>query len=175
MRTARLDIVAATVAHLRAELESRQRFAELLGAEVPASWPPGEYDRSAQEFFLDRLEQTGPAGVGWFGWYAIRRAEARARTTLVGGGGYFGPPGEDGTVEIGYSLVPEWTGHGYATELAGALVARAAAMPEVRRVIAHTDEKNAPSIRVLARCGFARMGAGKEPGSLRFEWSRQVV
>lgn len=173
LRTERLDIIAATVDHLRAELESPERFAAMLGAVVPASWPPGEYDRAAQEFFLDRLLQAGPAGVGWFGWYAVRRATDGTLPTLVAGGGYFGPPGEEGTVEIGYSSVPEWTGRGYATELAGALVARAVSMPGVRRVIAHTDQANAASIRVLSRCGFVEVGTGAEPGNLRFEWVRQ--
>ena len=172
LRTERLDLIATTADHLRAELESRRRLAEMLDAVVPASWPPGEYDRDAQQFFLDRLLRTGPDGVGWFGWYAVRRATGGDPAILVAGGGYFGPPGEDGTVEIGYSVVPEWAGQGYATELSRALLARAAATG-VRRVIAHTREDNAASIRVLAHCGFAAAGAGAEPGSLRFEWTAQ--
>lgn len=175
LRTERLDLIATTTDHLRAELESPQRFAEILGAVVPASWPPGEYDRAAQEFFLRRLLETGPSGVGWFGWYAVRRAAGGDPAILVAGGGYFGPPGADGTVEIGYSVVPEWAGQGYATELARALLARAAAAPGVRRVIAHTSEANAASIRVLAHCGFVATGAGAETGSLRFEWDPRMV
>ena len=42
--------------------------------------------------------------------------------TLVGAGGYFGPPDADGTVEIGYSVLPEWQRHGYATQMTEALV-----------------------------------------------------
>ena len=50
---------------------------------------------------------------------------------LVAAGGYFGPPA-GGSVEIGYSVIPEARERGYATELVEALVhvwdeARAAA------------------------------------------------
>ena len=67
--TPRLTLVPGTAALLRSELEGHAAFAALLAAEVPPSWPPGEYDRDAQEFFLAQLESGGDAAVGWFGWY----------------------------------------------------------------------------------------------------------
>jgi RimJ/RimL family protein N-acetyltransferase len=102
----------------------------------------------------------------------VRRADAEAPATLVAGGGYFGPPDEEGTVEIGYSVAPEWRGRGIARELAAALVARAWATPGVRRVVARTDETNAASMAVLHHCGFRCTGPGMEPGSRRFEHER---
>jgi ribosomal-protein-alanine N-acetyltransferase len=168
MQTARLTLVPATAEHVRAELASRAELAAMLGAEVPASWPPGEYDRGAQEYFLARLEEGGDALVGWLGWYAVRHADDAAPATVVGAGGYFGPPDDDGGVEIGYSMTPEWRGRGYARELVAALVAHAAALPGVRRVVAHTTDANPASIAVLERAGFVRDGVGAEPGSVRF-------
>jgi RimJ/RimL family protein N-acetyltransferase len=168
LRTPRLRLVPATAAHVRAELAEPPRLHALLDAEVPASWPPGEYDRGAQEFFLAQLEAGGDAVVGWYGWYAVRAADADGPAAVVGAGGYFGPPTADGVVEIGYSMTPEWRGRGYATELARALAARAAAFPGVRTVIAHTTDANAASVAVLARSGFVRVGAGAEPDSVRF-------
>jgi RimJ/RimL family protein N-acetyltransferase len=168
LRTARLTLVPADATHLRAELAARDALGALLGAEVPASWPPGEYDRAAQEYFLARLEEGGDALVGWLGWYAVRDADDATPATVVGAGGYFGPPDADGVVEIGYSLTPEWRGRGYATELATALATRVAALPGVRRVVAHTGDANPASIAVLTRAGFVREGPGAEPGSVRF-------
>lgn len=139
---------------------------------MPEGWPAGEYDAAAMEFFRDRLEQGGPEVVGWYGWYAVRREEAGSPATLVGSGGYLGPPSPEGEVEIGYSLLPASRGQGYATEITQALVARARADPRVRRVIAHTQQDNQASIRVLERCGFSRTGEGEEPGSLRFVFGR---
>ena len=168
LRTAHLTLVPATAAHVRAELASRAGLAALLGAEVPASWPPGEYDRGAQEYFLARLDEGGDALVGWLGWYAVRDADDAAPATVVGAGGYFGPPGDDGVVEIGYSVTPEWRGRGYARELVAALVAHALSRRGVRQVVAHTGDANAASIAVLERCGFVREGSGVEPDSARF-------
>jgi len=168
IQTGRLDLIAATLEHVQTELTAPDRLGSLLGAVVPEAWPAGEYDTAAMEFFRDRLEQGGPEVVGWYGWYAVRREEAGSPATLVGSGGYLGSPSPEGEVEIGYSLLPASRGHGYATEITEALVARALADPRVRRVIAHTQQDNQASIRVLERCGFSRAGEGEEPGSLRF-------
>jgi RimJ/RimL family protein N-acetyltransferase len=171
IRTERLDLVAAALVHLEAELESPQRLEAMLSAHVPEGWPPGEYDRPAIEFFRDRLAEN-PAAEGWYGWYAIERPAESGEAVVVGAGGYFGPPDADGVVEIGYSVLPAFQGRGYATELVGALVARAFATPGIARVIAHTFPGNAGSIKVLERAGFAAAGPGREPGTLRFVQER---
>jgi RimJ/RimL family protein N-acetyltransferase len=166
--TARLRLVPATVEHLEVELHAPGRLSDLLGAIVPAGWPPGLYDRDAITFFHSRLTEAGPAAVGWYAWYAIRRATAGCPAVLVASGGYVGPPGSDGLVEIGYSVVPDYCGLGYATELVGALTKRALKLVGVRRVVAEADERNAASLKVLERCGFVRVGAGRETGHARF-------
>ena len=171
MRTPRLTLIPATRAHVEAELTSPRAFGALLDAAVPASWPPGEYDESAQRFFLDCLTNAGPEAVGWFCWYAVRRADAAAPATVVAGGGYFGPPTAEGVVELGYSVCPEWRGQGYATELATALAAHAARQPGVTCVLAHTAAANPASVRVLERSGFVRAGPGAEPETLRFAFA----
>jgi RimJ/RimL family protein N-acetyltransferase len=175
IQTARLELIAATLNHVRMELEAPERLATLLGATVPPDWPPGEYDASAMEFFRGRLEQGGPAVVGWYGWYAIRKADGERPATLVGSAGYLGPPDDQGQVEVGYSILPEWQAQGFATEITQALVAHAFAHPGVSMARAHTHADNHPSIRVLERCGFTLAGEGSEPGSLRFELPRSVT
>jgi RimJ/RimL family protein N-acetyltransferase len=171
IRTERLDIVAATLEHLRAELDCPARLEQLLGAAIPAGWPPGEYDRPAIEFFRDRLAET-PSAAGWYSWYAAERANDNRRATIVAAGGYFGPPSADGSVEVGYSVVHSYRGRGFATELVRALVSRALSLPVVRRVVAHTRAENIGSIRVLDRCGFVLTGAGEEPGLWRYACER---
>jgi ribosomal-protein-alanine N-acetyltransferase len=172
MRTARLELVAARLEHLDAELGGPGRLKNLLGAEVLPSWPPGEYDRHAIEFFRDRLTEGGEAVAPWYVWYAIQPATPGCPATLVACGGYFGPPSPDGTVEIGYSVVPEWRRHGFATELVQALTKRAFDDMAVRRILAETTVENAASLRVLGRCGFRRMGTGREPHYDRFQLDR---
>ncbi len=167
IRTQRLDLVPATIEHLDAELLCPDRLTGLLDAVVPDGWPPGEYDRPAVEFFRRRLVEN-PDAQGWYAWYAIERSVEGGLAMLVGAGGYFGPPAPEGTTEIGYSIMPGFRGRGLASELAGALVARALATPGVTRVIAHTRPDNVASVKVLERCGFFPAGAGSEPGTIRY-------
>ena len=123
-------------------------------------------------YFHDRLTEGGGAVAVWYVWYAIRRPTDDEPAILVGCGGYFGPPLDDGTVEIGYSVVPEWRRHGFATELVHALTNRAFDVPGVRRILAEAAIENAASIGVLTRCGFRRMGTGREPHYDRFQLDR---
>ena len=157
MHSERLRLVATTLAHLEAELQDPPVLAALLGVRIPEGWPPGEYDRHAMAYFHARLS-ADPGQVGWYGWYAITLSQP---ATLIAGAGYLGPP-KAGTVEIGYSVVPSARGKGYATEIVQALVANAFADPAVTAVIAHTDDLNPASTRVLLRCGFRRIGPGAE-------------
>lgn len=167
IRTLRLDLIAATLAHLDAELESNAKLASLVDADVPAGWPPGEYDRPAIEFFRARISEN-PEAVGWFGWYAILRSTPGQPATVIGAGGYFGPPSTEGTVEIGYSIVPEYRDCGFATELVGALILRAFESPGVTRVIAHTNADNLGSVGVLKKSGFTFAGPGQESSTVRY-------
>jgi ribosomal-protein-alanine N-acetyltransferase len=168
--TGRLELVAATLDHVRAELESPERLAALLETEVGPDWPPGEYDRDAQEFFLDCLQKGGSAVVGWYGWYAIRQEQP---SVLVGAGGYLGLPLENGEVEIGFSVVDKWQGAGYATEMAAALIIRAFTDPRAQKVIAHTTPQNTASCKVLEKLGLRAVSSDEESGNIRFEIPRK--
>jgi ribosomal-protein-alanine N-acetyltransferase len=172
IRTRRLQLVAMTLAHIEAELQGGQALGPLLGVSVPSSWPPGEYDRDAMEFFRGRLLAGGPSHLGWYCWYAIGCDAYGRRDQLLAAAGYFGPP-SDGSVEVGYSVIPEARGHGYATEIVNALVGRAFEEPGVRVVIAHTVDSNVPSTRALLRCGFERVGAGARPGTIGYRRVRE--
>lgn len=170
LKTRRLDLIAANADLMKADLEIPSRLGALLDASVPASWPPGEYDRAAQEFFLSLLEKEGPDQVGWLGWYALLRAGGSTAATLVGACGYFGPPTPQGLVELGYSVCPEFRNQGYATEMTEALVARARSHASVIQISARTQSSNLASVKVLKKTGFCEVGPGPEPKSIRFLW-----
>jgi len=167
IETSRLKLIPATVAHARAENGDRAEFAHLLKATVPDNWPP-ESTADALPLFLEWLE-AAPDSAGWFGWYALAHAEGEDKPTLIGGGGFLGPP-QDGQVGIGYSVLPQFQGNGYATEIAGALV-QWARQQAVIRIVAETEWANPASVRVLGRLGFAETGPGSEPGGAMFELS----
>lgn len=165
IHTPRLQLVAATLAHLEAELRNPGELGLLLDAQVPAGWPPGAYDEAAIRYLHKRVSHSGDSANGWYGWYAVW---VDAPRTIVASGGYFGPPVQ-GTVEIGYSVVESFRRRGIASELTEALVARAFATRGVKQVIAYTDARNVASIATLQRAGFRQKGRGAEPGILRWE------
>lgn len=171
LQTTHLDLVAMTLVHLDAEEMGPGELGLLLGVTTPKGWPPGEYDRDAMKGFRERLAAEGADSVGWYGWYAIRRRTALQSAALVGAGGFLGPPDASGAVELGFSILPAFRGHGHATEMALALVDYALAQPGVDRVVAHTAVTNRPTISVLMRCGLQAVAPGEKPGTVRFERS----
>ncbi len=174
LSTNHLELIAATLDHISAEIEAPERLASLLNAQVEPEWPPGEYDRDAQDFFRDRLKEGGVAVIGWYGWYAVLRGSLYHPSVLVGGGGYFGPPSEEGEVEIGFSVMPAWQGFGYATEMAETLIENAFSDIRVQKVIAHTTFANLASCKVLEKCGFRYVCRNEESGNNRFEILRNT-
>jgi RimJ/RimL family protein N-acetyltransferase len=151
IETARMKLIPATAAIARAEVNDRGEFARLLGATVPENWPP-ETLADALPLLL-RLLEAAPDCAGWFGWYALGRDDAAAAPVLVGSVGFKGPP-QDGSVEIGYSVLPQFQCRGYATEMVGGLVHWALEQPGVIRVVAETEWANPASVRVLIKAGF---------------------
>ena len=168
--TERLDLVPATPILTRAALGAGDLLATAIGASVPPSWPPQYLDTAALEFTLARLAQ-GPEQAGWWMYFIVLREGDKGRT-LIGSGGYVGPPSEDGVVEIGYGIVPDHQRRGYASEAVRGLVRRAFGFPAVTKVTAHTLPELVPSIGVLKKCGFRRTGPGAEEGTIRFELTR---
>jgi ribosomal-protein-alanine N-acetyltransferase len=166
IETVRLKLMPATVALACAEIGDRGEFARLLGASVPDNWPP-ETLADALPLFLRWLE-AAPEGVGWFAWYALATGDGATAPVLVASGGFKGPP-RNGTVEIGYAVLDQFQGRGYAIEMVGALVGWAQGQPGVARVVAQTEWANAASVRVLSKAGFVPSGPTTEPGGTRFE------
>lgn len=167
-----LVLVPATIDHVRAELHAPETLPILLSAVVPREWPPGEYDEDAMRHFLERLSDGSTEAQGWYNWYAVKRSQADPRAVLVGAAGYFGPPDAASTVEVGYSVLPQWRMRGYASQMLQALVQHAFSTRRVERVIAHVATSNPASVAVLRRCGFMAVGMGIEPNTFRFEHRR---
>lgn len=85
---------------------------------------------------------------------------------VIGECGWYGPPGDDGTVEIGYGLAGPSRGRGHGAAAVAALLEWVCAQPGVRAVSAEVESQNVPSRRVLERLGFAV--AGTEGARVRY-------
>jgi ribosomal-protein-alanine N-acetyltransferase len=170
LRTARLELIAATAESLALELHDLPRFATALGVTVPDNWPPPLNDEASQRWYLDMLQRDSDA-VGWALWYLIASPGHRQ---IVGVAGFKGCL-SGGACEIGYSILPPFQGCGYATEAVRRLIAWAFEHADVDAVIAETMPELRGSIRVMEKCGMRFEGAGNpEEGqaTLRFRIGR---
>ncbi|MDN4161294.1 GNAT family N-acetyltransferase [Nocardioides abyssi] len=88
--------------------------------------------------------------------------------TALGSIGFFGPPEPAGDgvleVEVGYGLVAEARGYGFASEALTGLLAETDRQGV--RVRASVEPTNAASVRVLATCGFTELRGANEDGEL---------
>jgi [ribosomal protein S5]-alanine N-acetyltransferase len=120
--------------------------------------------------WLARLRGSSVIDPWVHGYSVVHRESGKA----IGSGGFKGPPGA-GVVEIAYGVDSDYRSHGYATEIAAALVSYALAFAEVDVVRAHTLPENRASQRVLMKCGFEHVGDVVDPDDglvCRFERSR---
>jgi ribosomal-protein-alanine N-acetyltransferase len=152
IETKRLRLAPCSVAAAQAASADRAELAAAVGMRVPDEWPAEDL----RDFLPVYGQIVGDelARAGWGIWLMLHPAEQ----SLIGDIGFKGPPGDTGTVEIGYSVLPAFRGHGYATEAARALVGWAVAQPGVRRIAAECLEDNWASIRVLEKIGMRRIG-----------------
>jgi ribosomal-protein-alanine N-acetyltransferase len=167
-QTPRLQILAASRALLTAELQKPQYFPVLLGAALPADWSTAQSPRPALEQALEQLTAGGRDAAGWYGWYALRRADDTAPRTLVGAASFRGRPDAAGAAEITFAIAADWRGQGLGTELVGGLVQQAADTGLVRRLVAHAAADNPAAQQALLRNNFVQTEATAD-GLLRFE------
>lgn len=115
---------------------------------------PREDDRDAASLWVD--------GDAW-GPRSIVRG-----STVLGSIGFHGPPVDsaDGTpeAEVGFGLVPEARGWGFATEALRSLLDHTDAAGVRVRASVHPD--NTACITLLARCGFTDLRGANEDGDL---------
>lgn len=101
------------------------------------------------EFSVGAAQCVG--AVGQFGPFLVHRSDDDAVVGEIGGAFV----DEQGSIEVGYAIVESQRNRGYATAAIEALVAKARAASEVRRILAHTPLERPQSGRVLEKAGFS--------------------
>jgi [ribosomal protein S5]-alanine N-acetyltransferase len=168
IETQNLNIMPSELRHLDAILYNKEELELLLQVTVPASFP---VVKDAVTWFYDRL-QSNASLAGWLHFIVIDCQDRVA----IGDAGFKGKPDESGTVEIGYSIIPEYRGRGFATEVTVALIKYAFSHSNVAAVQAHTHPSNIGSIGVLKKVGMrlvANIADGEEGEMLRWRLSKE--
>ena len=97
------------------------------------------------------------------------------RRLAVGRAGYHGPP-EDGVVEVGYSIDPQYRRQGFARAALRALMERAAREPGVTTVRASVSPDNVASRDLVLSEGFVAVGEQiDEEDGLEIVYDRSVA
>ncbi|MDZ7960799.1 MAG: GNAT family N-acetyltransferase [Aulosira sp. DedQUE10] len=74
-----------------------------------------------------------------------------------------GKPDAQGTVELGYEVVPKYRHQGYTFEAVQALVDFAFTQPELKRIIAHAPQDILASCRILEKLGMEHLETFDSP------------
>ena len=149
-----------TTLRLRLPLVTLEERADMLAGRRRDGWHP-DYPREDDRDAVSTIPASGPDG--WGPRHVVRAFDG----LVVGTIGFFGPPQEtDGApeVEVGFGLVPEARGHGAATEALRGMLLETDRLGVRVRAGVHPD--NAPSLRVLAKCGFTQLRGTDEDGRL---------
>ena len=159
IRTERLELVLLSAPFLDALLGGRRDEAEeLLWLRLPEAWPD-EHDARFLRFRLDQLRREPEAEP----WLVRAVVLPDGERPMVGHAGFHGPPGVNGrrrpdAVELGYTVFEPYRGRGFATEVALGLMRWACAEHGIRAFVASVGPWNAPSLRVVEKLGFRRVG-----------------
>lgn len=136
----KVELVPVTPEIRAACSASPQNLKVLLGLDVPERWPE----------FPEAFDVSFPFNEEWPGFLFVDRAV----NSVVGNGGYAGPPDASGEVEIGYEVAPAFRNKGYATDVVRLLLERAFQHAAVKAVVAHTLPERNASNAVLAKSNF---------------------
>jgi [ribosomal protein S5]-alanine N-acetyltransferase len=163
--TPRLSLIAMTPEMLLSEQAGDGRLGELIQCDIPANWPPEHWEPHVYVFLLNQLAEH-PEQLGWPRYVSFGSPDGRR--TLIGTLGAFTKADKRSECEIGYGILPQYEGRGFATEAAMALIDYLGADEQLTSVIAHTFPSLAGSIRVMEKCGLTYDGEGEEPGTIRY-------
>lgn len=152
VQSKRLIMIPFSPELIRLAIHDRAQLQKTLDIDIPDNWPNTDF----AEFLLMMLEgfEKDSTREVWNGLIILKE-----QRVLVGDMGFKDGPDAKGTAEIGYSIVPGYQNHGYATEMAAALITWAFKQKGIKKVIAECLNDNIGSIRVLEKLGMRQSGS----------------
>ncbi|MEP7292515.1 MAG: GNAT family N-acetyltransferase [Chloroflexota bacterium] len=162
--TERLTLTACPLQVARAASGGKRQLETLIGAHVDDQWL--DEDGRGLLSYYDYQLRDDPTLMGWGLWLIMHTANR----VVFGSVGFKGKPDEEGEVEIGYGISPDFRRQGYTFEAAQGLVAWGFAHPEVTRLNAECLPSNIGSKRILEKLGMTNLGI--RGGYLKWKLSR---
>jgi ribosomal-protein-alanine N-acetyltransferase len=149
--TGRLRIIPLNYNELGLYLQSKGRFEKFLKLTNTGRTLVPEIKKRVQEQVLPKMKAAGKDDYLFHTfWIVVDRSER----VIVAELGFKGVPDTRAEIEIGYGTFPQQRGKGYMTEALGGMLGWAQARPDVKAILAETEETNLASIRVLQKNNF---------------------
>ncbi len=163
IETKRLNGVTFTLDMIKACIKGPSFLATLTDFSVPDDYPMDDYKESLP-YKVKRFTEH-PEENEWEGLIIERETN-----TLIGDIGFKGGPDENGAMDLGYSILTDYQNKGYATEMVIGMIQWGLNQPGVLLITARCSRQNQPSMRVLEKSGFVRVG--EEDNELYWEIRR---
>src|ERR1043165_7163994 len=112
VRSERLELIAATLPMIEAEMSTAVHLGSLLRAEI-SNWPPPLNDEQSLRWTFAHL-RSYPQPAGFLSWYVVLVEEHRR--ILIGLVEIKGLPDERGIIEVGYSILENFQRRGFGSE-----------------------------------------------------------
>ena len=94
--------------------------------------------------------------------YLMRVAVLRDERVIVGGAGFHSLPDDEGTIEIGFEVRPEFRRNGYGTEILHGMWGWVIDQPGVRTLRYSVGIGNTASQRIVRSLGFTHVGVQED-------------
>lgn len=158
----RLDLPLLSLEQLdQVAIGDASGLAAALEATVPDAWVTDVRGLAAMRA---RQVRERPADAPWLlRAIVLRPTEVGPARRVIGYLNFHGAPNEAGTAEIGYTLLPEGRGNGYAREAVRAAFDWATRIHGVRRFRASVAPDNERSLHLIGKLGFERTGEQWDP------------
>ena len=159
INTDRITLIPATIEFVELLIAQRyERAGKLLNISVPHGWPSDVEARDGLIHHLRAMKDDARESL-----WRIRLIVLRETRAIIGSINLKGQPTENGDVEIGWGVNPEYRKQRIATEAAREVIAWAFSQDAVRRIIATIPEDNIASQRVAKHLGM-RLTNGRKRG-----------
>lgn len=153
--TTRFELVSMSMRFMRLLLaRDLEAAAEEIGASIPADMAD-RLDNFLQFRIVDlEVDETAQPWLG----RAIVLTEADGTKRAIGSAGFHAPPDEEGRIEVGYRVEPEYRRQRVASEVVRALFDWARLEHGVTRFRASVSPGNVPSLAIIRGLGFRQVG-----------------
>lgn len=152
IETDRLYLFPLTLAQLKMYLKNDGSLEAALKL-IPSSRVISlELQEAITQTLIPNFENSGLCIFYTTLWTVILKSESK----MVGDLCFYGPPNDQGEIEVGYGTYLDFEGRGIMTEALSGIITWSKGQPTVKSIIATTNKDNPGSMQVLKKNGFCK-------------------